>query len=173
MIKSTVDDLKKGGGLRLTLPPGGGGVLSPTAYVCVCERAIHRCLMRKNSLLLSSSPTIRLTAPLSPSENGGLKSSSGGEAAALDKPEHVCCWFTGLNLKSSSPPADPDKDVLTDDKSSDPRHRLIDFLSDKGFDLIGHSTSDRENVASSALDQGERRRSVPSLLPFTAACPSF
>ncbi|XP_077950509.1 rho guanine nucleotide exchange factor 1 isoform X5 [Gasterosteus aculeatus] len=99
VIKSTVDDLKKGGGLRLTLPPGGGGVLSPTAYV--------------------------LTAPLSPSENGGLKSSSG----------------------------DPDKDVLTDDKSSDPRHRLIDFLSDKGFDLIGHSTSDRENVASSALDQ--------------------
>uniref|UniRef100_A0AAQ4PBN9 Rho guanine nucleotide exchange factor (GEF) 1 n=1 Tax=Gasterosteus aculeatus aculeatus TaxID=481459 RepID=A0AAQ4PBN9_GASAC len=82
VIKSTVDDLKKGGG--------------------------------KNSLLLSSSPTIRLTAPLSPSENGGLKSSSGG-----------------LNLKSS----------------------LIDFLSDKGFDLIGHSTSDRENVASSALDQ--------------------
>ncbi|XP_062421358.1 rho guanine nucleotide exchange factor 1b [Pungitius pungitius] len=96
VIKSAVDDLKKGGGLRLTLPPGSGGVLSPTM----------------------------LTAPLSPSENGGLKSSG-----------------------------DPDKDLMTDDKSSDPRHMLIDFLSDKGFDLIGHSNSDRDNVASSALDE--------------------
>ncbi|KAM8868892.1 rho guanine nucleotide exchange factor 1 [Spinachia spinachia] len=94
VIKSTVDNLKKGEGLRLTLPPGSGGVLSPTT----------------------------LSAPLSPSENGGLKSSG-------------------------------DKDILTDDKSSDPRHRLIDFLSDKGFDLIGHSNSDRDNTASSALDE--------------------
>ncbi|KAL7393730.1 hypothetical protein ABVT39_015385 [Epinephelus coioides] len=65
-----------------------------------------------------------LNAPLSPTENGGLKSSS-----------------------------DRDKDSLTDDKSSDPRHRLIDFLSDKGFDLIGHSNSDQEKVANSALDE--------------------
>ncbi|TKS82309.1 hypothetical protein D9C73_016418 [Collichthys lucidus] len=36
---------------------------------------------------------------------------------------------------------------------ADPRHRLIDFLSDKGFDLIGHSNSDQEKVASSALDE--------------------
>ncbi|XP_044064706.1 rho guanine nucleotide exchange factor 1b isoform X3 [Siniperca chuatsi] len=96
VIKSAVDDLKKSGApMRLTLPPGGGGApFSPTT----------------------------LTAPLSPNENGGLKS-------------------------------DRDKDSLTDDKSSDPRHRLIDFLSDKGFDLIGHSNSDQEKVANSALDE--------------------
>ncbi|XP_056299723.1 rho guanine nucleotide exchange factor 1b isoform X2 [Pseudoliparis swirei] len=96
VIKSAVDDLKKSGvPMRLMLPPGGA-LFSPTT----------------------------MTAPLSPTENGGLKSSS-----------------------------DRDKDSLTDDKSSDPRHRLIDFLSDKGFDLIGHSNSDQENVANSALDQ--------------------
>ncbi|XP_034468213.1 rho guanine nucleotide exchange factor 1b isoform X10 [Hippoglossus hippoglossus] len=98
VIKTAVDDLKKSGApMRLNLPPGSGGApLSPTT----------------------------LTAPLSPTENGGLKSSS-----------------------------DRDKDSLTDDKSSDPRHRLIDFLSDKGFDLIGHSNSDQEKVANSALDE--------------------
>ncbi|KAM8735568.1 rho guanine nucleotide exchange factor 1 isoform 3-T3 [Acanthopagrus schlegelii] len=98
VIKAAVDDLKKSGApMRLTLPPGGGGApLSPSA----------------------------LNAPLSPTENGSLKSSS-----------------------------DRDKDSLTDEKSSDPRHRLIDFLSEKGFDLIGHSNSDQEKVASSALDE--------------------
>lgn len=50
---------------------------------------------------------------------------------------------------------DRDKDSLTDDKSSDLRHRLIDFLSDKGFDLIGHSNSHQETVANIALDEGE------------------
>ncbi|XP_059194617.1 rho guanine nucleotide exchange factor 1b isoform X2 [Centropristis striata] len=98
VIKTAVDDLKKSGApMRLSVPPGGGGgaPLSPTAL-----------------------------APLSPTENGGLKGSS-----------------------------DRDKDSLTDDKSSDPRHRLIDFLSEQGFDLIGHSNSDQEKVASSALDE--------------------
>ncbi|XP_070823383.1 rho guanine nucleotide exchange factor 1 isoform X2 [Chaetodon trifascialis] len=98
VIKAAVDDLKKSGApMRLTLPPGAAGApFSPST----------------------------LTAPLSPTENGGLKSSS-----------------------------DRDKDSLTDDKSSDPRHRLIDFLSEKGFDLIGHSNSDQEKVANSALDE--------------------
>ncbi|XP_065813665.1 rho guanine nucleotide exchange factor 1 isoform X5 [Labrus bergylta] len=98
VIKTAVDDLKKTGTpLKLTLPPGSGGPpFSPFS----------------------------LTAPLSPTENGGLKSSS-----------------------------DQDKDSLTDDKSLDPRHRLIDFLSDKGFDLIGHSNSDQEKVANNALDE--------------------
>ncbi|XP_076593126.1 rho guanine nucleotide exchange factor 1 isoform X2 [Chaetodon auriga] len=98
VIKAAVDDLKKSGApMRLTLPPGTGGApFSPST----------------------------LTAPLSPTENGGLKSSS-----------------------------DRDKDSLTDDKSSDPRHRLIDFLSEKGFDLIGHSNSDQEKVANCALDE--------------------
>nr|XP_046256385.1 rho guanine nucleotide exchange factor 1b isoform X2 [Scatophagus argus] len=98
VIKSAVDDLKKSGApMKLVLPPGGGGPpFSPTT----------------------------LTAPLIPTENGGLKSSS-----------------------------DQDKDSLTDDKSSDLRHRLIDFLSDKGFDLIGHSNSDQVKVANSALDE--------------------
>lgn len=44
---------------------------------------------------------------------------------------------------------------MTDHKSTDPRHRLIDFLSDKGFDLIGHSNSDQEKLANSALDESE------------------
>ncbi|XP_030248994.1 rho guanine nucleotide exchange factor 1 isoform X2 [Sparus aurata] len=98
VIKTAVDDLKKSGApMRLTLPPGSGGApFSPSA----------------------------LSAPLSPTENGSLKSSS-----------------------------DRDKDSLTDEKSSDPRHRLIDFLSEKGFDLIGHSNSDQEKVANSALDE--------------------
>uniref|UniRef100_A0A8P4KNP3 Rho guanine nucleotide exchange factor (GEF) 1 n=1 Tax=Dicentrarchus labrax TaxID=13489 RepID=A0A8P4KNP3_DICLA len=93
VIKTAVDDLKKSGApMKLTLPPGAGGApFSPSAYV--------------------------LTAPLSPTENGALKSSSGEIA------------------------------------SSDPRHRLIDFLSEKGFDLIGHSNSDQEKVANSALDE--------------------
>lgn len=50
---------------------------------------------------------------------------------------------------------DQEKDSLTDDKSSDLRHRLIDFLSDKGFDLIGHSNTHQEMVANIVLDEGE------------------
>ncbi|KAM9806242.1 rho guanine nucleotide exchange factor 1 isoform 4-T4 [Syngnathus typhle] len=65
-----------------------------------------------------------LSAPQSPTENGALKSSG-----------------------------DHDKDSLSDDKSSDPRHSLIDFLSDKGFDLLGHSNSEQEKMAASALDE--------------------
>ncbi|KAK0150820.1 Rho guanine nucleotide exchange factor 1 [Merluccius polli] len=45
------------------------------------------------------------------------------------------------------------KDSLTEDKSTDHRHSLIDYLSDKGFDLIGHSNTDQETVANSALDE--------------------
>nr|XP_057908975.1 rho guanine nucleotide exchange factor 1b isoform X4 [Doryrhamphus excisus] len=98
VIKSAVDDLKKSGApMRLTLPPGSGG--APFSHS-------------------------GLTAPLSPTENGGLKNSG-----------------------------DRDKDSLTDEKSSDPRHSLIDFLSDKGFDLLGHSNSDQEKVAGNALDE--------------------
>ncbi|XP_077454569.1 rho guanine nucleotide exchange factor 1 isoform X4 [Stigmatopora argus] len=63
-----------------------------------------------------------LSAPQSPTENGSLKSSN-----------------------------DRDKDSSTDEKSSDPRHSLIDFLSDKGFDLLGHSNSDQETMAANAL----------------------
>ncbi|XP_072769042.1 rho guanine nucleotide exchange factor 1 isoform X1 [Nerophis lumbriciformis] len=97
-IKSAVDDLKKSvAPMRPTLPPGSGG---------------------------ASFSHPGLTAPLSPTENGGLKSSG-----------------------------DRDKDSLTDDKSSDPRHSLIDFLSDKGFDLLGHSNSDHEKVAANALGE--------------------
>ncbi|XP_026225890.1 rho guanine nucleotide exchange factor 1b isoform X2 [Anabas testudineus] len=103
VIKTAVDDLKKSGvtSNRLLLPlplplSGGGAPFSP----------------------------VTLTAPLSPTENGSLKSS-----------------------------IDQDKDSLMDDKPSDPRHMLIDFLSDKGFDLIGHSNCAQEKVASSALDE--------------------
>lgn len=94
VIKTAVDDLKKSGApMRLTLPPGGGGApFSPTAYVSVCvcayssdERAryIHR-LPKFTHLKISHFfchlLSIRLTAPLSPTENGGLKSSSGENA---------------------------------------------------------------------------------------------
>ncbi|XP_020795991.1 rho guanine nucleotide exchange factor 1b isoform X1 [Boleophthalmus pectinirostris] len=96
VIKTAVDDLKKSGApMKLTLP-SVGAPFSP----------------------------VTLNAPLSPTENGSLKSVS-----------------------------ERDKDSLTDEKSSDPRHSLIDFLSDKGFDLIGHSNSDQEKVANSALDE--------------------
>ncbi|XP_055083528.1 rho guanine nucleotide exchange factor 1b isoform X1 [Periophthalmus magnuspinnatus] len=96
VIKTAVDDLKKSGApMKLTLPSVG----------------------------VPYSP-VMLNAPLSPTENGSLKSGS-----------------------------ERDKDSLTDEKSSDPRHSLIDFLSDKGFDLIGHSNSDQEKVANSALDE--------------------
>nr|XP_043889486.1 rho guanine nucleotide exchange factor 1b isoform X2 [Solea senegalensis] len=94
VIKSEVDNLKKGGAPIRMRPPGNGGSLSSPSTLIV------------------------------PPENGGLKSVS-----------------------------DRDKDSLTDDKSSDPRHRLIDFLSEKGFDLIGHSNSDQEKVANCALDE--------------------
>lgn len=48
------------------------------------------------------------------------------------------------------------RDRLTDQmKSVDSRHSLIDYLSDKGFDLIGHSNSDQVKVANSALNEGE------------------
>ncbi|KAM6967633.1 rho guanine nucleotide exchange factor 1 [Aplochiton taeniatus] len=63
--------------------------------------------------------------PQSPSENGGEPLKSIGER---------------------------DKDSLNDHKSRDPRHSLIDYLSDKGFDLIGLTNSVQEKVADSALD---------------------
>ncbi|KAJ3597869.1 hypothetical protein NHX12_001385 [Muraenolepis orangiensis] len=46
-----------------------------------------------------------------------------------------------------------DKDSRAEDESPDPRHSLIDYLSDKGFDLIGHSNTDQEKLASGALDE--------------------
>uniref|UniRef100_A0AAX7TFH9 Rho guanine nucleotide exchange factor (GEF) 1b n=1 Tax=Astatotilapia calliptera TaxID=8154 RepID=A0AAX7TFH9_ASTCA len=103
VIKKAVDDLKKSGSTTkklTTVVPGVGGVVGPPF-----------------------SP-ISLNPPMSPLENGALKSSS-----------------------------DQDKDNLKDKKSTDPRHRLIDFLSDKGFDLIGHTKNDQEKVANSALDE--------------------
>ncbi|XP_076746223.1 rho guanine nucleotide exchange factor 1 isoform X7 [Maylandia zebra] len=102
VIKKAVDDLKKSGSTtkKLTTVAPGVGVVGPPF-----------------------SP-ISLNPPMSPIENGALKSSS-----------------------------DQDKDNLKDKKSTDPRHRLIDFLSDKGFDLIGHTKNDQEKVANSALDE--------------------
>ncbi|XP_067365124.1 rho guanine nucleotide exchange factor 1 isoform X2 [Channa argus] len=99
VIKTAMDDLKKSGAptMRLPLPLGSG--------------------------VPPFSPTV-LSAPLSPTENGSLKSS-----------------------------IDQDKDSLMHDKSSDHRHMLIDFLSIKGFDLIGHSNNYPEKVAPHALDE--------------------
>ncbi|XP_067093468.1 LOW QUALITY PROTEIN: rho guanine nucleotide exchange factor 1 [Osmerus mordax] len=71
------------------------------------------------------SPTT-LHAPLSPTENGG---------------------------DSLKPITDRDKDSLTDEKTADSPPSLIDYLSDKGFDLIGHTNSVQEKVANGALDE--------------------
>ncbi|XP_005464002.1 rho guanine nucleotide exchange factor 1 isoform X6 [Oreochromis niloticus] len=101
VIKKSVDDLKKSGNAPMKLTVAPGGVVGGPPF----------------------SP-ISLNAPMSPIENGSLKSST-----------------------------DQDKDNLKDEKSTDPRHRLIDFLSDKGFDLIGHTKNDQEKVANSALDE--------------------
>ncbi|XP_029600562.1 rho guanine nucleotide exchange factor 1 isoform X1 [Salmo trutta] len=89
-------------------------------------------LKRGNSILTGGggnpySPTTFPQPPLSPTENGGVL------------------------LKNS---IERDKDSLTDEmKSVDSRHSLIDYLSDKGFDLIGHSNSDQVKVANSALNE--------------------
>eukprot|EP00063_Salmo_salar_P082241 XP_014057076.1 PREDICTED: rho guanine nucleotide exchange factor 1 isoform X1 [Salmo salar] len=89
-------------------------------------------LKRGNSILTGGggnpySPTTFPQPPLSPTENGGVL------------------------LKNS---IERDKDILTDEmKSVDSRHSLIDYLSDKGFDLIGHSNSDQVKVANSALNE--------------------
>ncbi|XP_045076144.1 rho guanine nucleotide exchange factor 1-like [Coregonus clupeaformis] len=87
-------------------------------------------LKRGNSILTGGnpySPTTFLQPPLSPTENGGD------------------------SLKNS---IERDKDSLTDEiKSVDSRHSLIDYLLDKGFDLIGHSNSDQVKVANGALNE--------------------
>ncbi|KAM9405484.1 rho guanine nucleotide exchange factor 1-like isoform 2-T3 [Salvelinus alpinus] len=88
-------------------------------------------LKRGNSILTGGghpySPTTFPQPPLSPTENGGVL------------------------LKNS---IERDKNILTDEmKSVDSRHSLIDYLSDKGFDLIGHSNSDQVKVANSALNE--------------------
>lgn len=99
VIKSAVDDLKRSGtSLRLSIPPGGGiSPLSPSALI----------------------------APMSPTENGGLKGSS-----------------------------DQDKDSVTDDKPVHPRDKLIELLTDRGLvHVLDHSSRDQEKVAGSALDE--------------------
>ncbi|XP_055760127.1 rho guanine nucleotide exchange factor 1-like isoform X3 [Salvelinus fontinalis] len=88
-------------------------------------------LKRGNSILTGGgnpySPTTFPQPPLSPTENGGVL------------------------LKNS---IERDKNILTDEmKSVESRHSLIDYLSDKGFDLIGHSNSDQVKVANSALNE--------------------
>ncbi|XP_037532788.1 rho guanine nucleotide exchange factor 1b [Nematolebias whitei] len=64
-----------------------------------------------------------LTAPLIPTENGSLKSGS-----------------------------DHDRDSLADDKS-DHRHRLMNFLTEKGLGVLSHSNSNQEKVANNALHE--------------------
>lgn len=54
--------------------------------------------------------------------------------------------------------AESGNDILTDDKLTEFMPKLIDYLSDKGFDLIGHSR-DHQKVADSAIDEGEQSSS--------------
>ena len=77
-------------------------------------------------------------------------------------------WTRFLTF-SVFPSLDRDKDSLTDEKTADSLPSLIDYLSDKGFDLIGHTNSVEEKVANGALDEGRRRfisSFFPSLLPI-------
>lgn len=60
-----------------------------------------------------------------------------------------------VKLTPLSVSAEQDKDILTDDKSAEYMPKLIDYLSDKGFDLIGDSRN-QEKVADSAIDEGEQ-----------------
>uniref|UniRef100_A0A1A8FC88 Rho guanine nucleotide exchange factor (GEF) 1b n=1 Tax=Nothobranchius korthausae TaxID=1143690 RepID=A0A1A8FC88_9TELE len=96
VIKVAVGELKKIAPMRLPVPPGGGS---------------------------GGPPVSPISGPLSPIENGGLKSSI-------------------------------DKDSLTDEKA-DPRQRLIDFLAERDFDVLGLSNSVQEKVANSALDEAK------------------
>ncbi|KAM4567421.1 rho guanine nucleotide exchange factor 1 isoform 3-T5 [Fundulus diaphanus] len=98
LIKSTVDDLKRSGvSLRLPIPVPGITPLSP------------------------STPT----APISLSENGGLKSIS-----------------------------DQDKDSVTGDKPERPRDKLMEMLTERGLvHLLDPSSCEQEKVADSALDE--------------------
>lgn len=64
-------------------------------------------------------------------------------------------WKPQSKLRPLSVSAERDKDILTDDKSTEFIPKLIDYLSDKGIDLIGHSRS-QEKVADSAIDEGEQ-----------------
>ncbi|XP_054597090.2 rho guanine nucleotide exchange factor 1 isoform X2 [Nothobranchius furzeri] len=96
VIKVAVGELKKIAPMRLPVPPGGG---------------------------IGGPPVSPTSGPLSPTENGGLKSSN-------------------------------DKDSLMDEKA-DPRQRLIDFLAERDFDVLGLSNSVQEKVANSALDEAK------------------
>ncbi|KAF6716590.1 Rho guanine nucleotide exchange factor 1 [Oryzias melastigma] len=89
--------------------------------------------------LKKSGATIKLMVP---SIGGGVPLSPTMANASLSPTDNG-------SLKIS----DQDKDGLTDDKSSYPRHRLMDFLSDNGFDLIAHSNSTPERTADDALDE--------------------
>ncbi|XP_031432911.1 rho guanine nucleotide exchange factor 1b isoform X2 [Clupea harengus] len=72
-----------------------------------------------------SSPTA-MHPPLSPAENGGD------------------------SLKNSS---DRDKDLLPDEKGADPHTSLMEYLAANDFDLIGHSNSPQEKMASGMVDE--------------------
>ncbi|KAM9309392.1 rho guanine nucleotide exchange factor 1 isoform 2-T3 [Pholidichthys leucotaenia] len=78
-----------------------------------------------------------------------LPSVGGGGPFSFNTPNAPLSPTENESLKGSG---DQDKDSLMG-KSTDLRHRLIDFLSEQGFDLIGHSNSDQEKVANDALDE--------------------
>lgn len=79
MIKSAVDDLKKSGAPMklLTLPHGGGGPPFSPVYVCVRNAFVAKVARVQTSNFFCPLLSARLAAPLSPTENGSLKSSSG------------------------------------------------------------------------------------------------
>uniref|UniRef100_A0A8C7S5G8 Rho guanine nucleotide exchange factor (GEF) 1 n=1 Tax=Oncorhynchus mykiss TaxID=8022 RepID=A0A8C7S5G8_ONCMY len=94
-----------------------------------------------------------------------LVAQSVGERKNLPAADHIS-FSLSLSFRFPQPPLSPTENGvllknsigenrhLTDEmKSVDSHHSLIDYLSDKGFDLIGHSNSDQVKVANSALNE--------------------
>lgn len=107
-----------------------------------------------------------------PCHHGALRLNVPYKAASCVIQE--CLWKLWSKLRPLSVSAERDKDILTDDKSTEYMPKLIDYLSDKGFDLIGHSRN-QEKVADSAIDEGERCSSsqwdaAPPLSWLAALC---
>uniref|UniRef100_A0AAZ3SPA7 DH domain-containing protein n=1 Tax=Oncorhynchus tshawytscha TaxID=74940 RepID=A0AAZ3SPA7_ONCTS len=95
-----------------------------------------------------------------------LVAQSVGERKNLPATDHIS-FSLSLSFRFPQPPLSPtenggvllknsigeNRHLIDETKSVDSRHSLIDYLSDKGFDLIGHSNSDQVKVANSALNE--------------------
>ena len=69
----------------------------------------------------------------------------------------VCEMFLSSHLVADGvfAPSDRDKDLLPDEKGADPHTSLMEYLAANDFDLIGHSNSPQEKMASGMVDERE------------------